>query len=118
VHGRHVLIVSESPETLDGVQDYLSRFGARVSAVTRTEEALRAVTSSDALLLFADDYPSAAVCAVLTAAARQLCVVVTEDVEAMRSRVSGAEKQVFLRRPVWGWMLLDALRAEPSDNHV
>jgi hypothetical protein len=112
---RTIAIVSNNPETLDGVQQYLRRVGARALAASRLEDVDAVNADADAVLLFADDYPRAVA---LRAFARlrasrpaTLLVVVTEDVAAYAARAEGsASRVVVLRRPAWGWMLVDALR--------
>jgi DNA-binding response OmpR family regulator len=114
---RSIIVVSNNPETLDGVQQYLQRAGARTYNASRLEDADAGAPSADAVLLFADDYPRAAALEAFTRfrAARPatLLVVVTEDVAAfaMPARTeSAASRVVVLRRPAWGWMLVDAIR--------
>jgi hypothetical protein len=120
---QRIAVVSTSRETLDGVQEYLRRVGARPSAVPLLEDAAMAARQSDALLLFADDFPTAATLRTLDGLSIRLLVVVTQEVESFRTQ--GARlargRMVVLRRPAWGWMLVEALRGsgrkDPA-NHV
>lgn len=114
---RRITVVSNNRETLDGVQHYLRRAGARTRTVSRLELADAASAGEDAVLLFADDYPrDAALRAFARLRAAQpatLLVVVTEAVEAFAPPARadrGGGPVVVLRRPAWGWMLVDAIR--------
>jgi hypothetical protein len=115
-----VLILSAIGETLDGVQAYLSGLGATALSLARIEDARSIATESDALLLFADDYPHGDVAHVLASFPTKRCVVVTSDVETHqavdRSR-DGHLKLVVLRRPAWGGVLLHALCSDRTPDH-
>ena len=115
---RRVTIISQNPETLDSVQEYLSRFGAAATGVSRLKDISHGLDGTDVVLLFADDYPHEDVVSTLSAAVEKLCIVVTQDIDSLRGvHRSGSDvgTLVLLRRPVWGWMLLDVLRNESSD---
>jgi hypothetical protein len=121
LNGR-VIILSASPETLDSVQAYLVRVGATALGASRLEDAPKVAVDSDVLLVFADDYRKSDVLSLLASFPTRRCVVVTSDVETYRRSEYSRDrpvKLVVLRRPAWGWVLLDALRvdggAEDSD---
>jgi hypothetical protein len=107
-------LISNDRETLDGVTLYFERAGARVRSTTRLEEIGETTSSADAIIFFADDYPSAeAECAVSTFSAR-LTVVVTAEVAAFNAccaRRTQIGRVVVLPRPAWGWVLLEAIRS-------
>ena len=114
---RSVVVVSNSPETVDGVTKYLQRIGAVTSAITGLDAMDGATGGADAVLLFADDYPSHEVARAFvrlrTAHPTLRGVVVTEDVASFAPNVAGEEAAgyvVVLQRPAWGWMLVDAIR--------
>ena len=120
---QRIAVVSTSRETLDGVQEYLRRAGARPSAVPVLEDAALAARQSDALLLFADDFPTAASLRTLDGLSIGLLVVVTQEVESFRAQSArwARGRVVVLRRPAWGWMLIEALRSNGSkdpENYV
>lgn len=120
---RRITIVSNNQETLDGVQLYLRRVGARAHGASRLDETDDTCAEADAILLFADDYPQTAAFRAFAhmraAHPRTLVVVVTEDVGAF-ARSWGEDdggRVVVLRRPAWGWMLVDAIRsAAPASD--
>ncbi len=111
---KRVLVLSQSPETLDGVREYLAKFGARSFGITRIAEARQAAVFADALLLFADDFAPLQSLQALSAMASKPCVVVTEEVRSFESIGDAPERDfplVVLQRPAWGWMLLEGLRS-------
>lgn len=120
---QRIAVVSSSRETLDGVEEYLRRAGARPSAVSVLEDAAGAAREADALVLFADDFPTPDTLRAIDHLAVERLVVVTQEVESFRARCDRLSpgRLVVLRRPAWGWMLLEALRSstrEDSSGHV
>src|SRR5258706_312135 len=120
---RKVTIVSNNRETIDGVREYLHRAGARAAGAVLLEDAPAAAAGSDAVVFFADDYPrdrALATFANLRATQPTIrLVVVTEATEAFAAvLLPGAPSHgvVVLRRPAWGWMLLDAVRGGGVDD--
>jgi DNA-binding NarL/FixJ family response regulator len=114
---RTITVLSNNLETLDGVQQYLQRAGARARSASRLEDAATCAADADAVVLFADDYPRAsslrAFAQLRAERPSALLVVVTEDVDAFTSLARaerGVGGVVVLRRPAWGWMLVDAIR--------
>jgi hypothetical protein len=112
-------LIGNDRETLDGVQQYFLRAGARVRTTAWLESAHSYVASSDAVILFADHYsPEFALRTAL-----ELCVgtliIVTAEVgffTPSRTAQSVAPRVVVLRSPVWGWMLLEAVRSGTRGN--
>jgi hypothetical protein len=106
-----VALVGRDPETLDGLTEYLHRVGAR----PRSEREVRLTTEqADVVVLFGDDFEEASVRRFLaewsgTTNNRSILVLVTSD-PAAAEKVSGDPNAVVLRRPVWGWVLLGAIR--------
>lgn len=113
---QRIVVLSSNRETLDSVQEYLCRAGARPSGVSLLDDAALAARDADALFFFADDFPRAdALRAVSTFPVERL-IVITQDVElfeAERRHHRTPRALIVLRRPAWGWMLLDALRTKP-----
>lgn len=115
---RKITLVSSCRETLDGVREYLGRAGARSTSASSLEEAQVNSTGADAIVLFADDFPLPAALSTFAALRRALpstlIVVVTEAVDEFSPEVGSGQSDecaVVLRRPAWGWMLLDAVLA-------
>lgn len=112
-------LVSRDPDTLWGVHDYLTRVGASLKTTSQLEQASEAGTNSDAIVLFADEYPYEAIVSTLAELPPRLVVIVTgrtNEFEPLRNRSDLRARLVVLRRPTWGWMLLDAVRAGVSDE--
>lgn len=105
-------LVSTNRETLDGVQDYFRRVGAKLSTIPRLEEARQDVNGADVVVLFADDYPREAALQAVAEFSVKLVIVVTAEVTAYEARPAkdGMPRVLVLARPAWGWMLLDAVR--------
>jgi hypothetical protein len=106
-------LVSTDPETLDGVQQYFERRGATVASAARLEKAASSVRVSDGVIVFPDDYPFRQALSFVLTLDVKVIVVVTADVERFQSSLRDAapsKNVLVLRRPAWGWMLLDAVR--------
>jgi hypothetical protein len=107
-------LISSDRRTLDGLQRYFERLGARLNSTSNLEEASSSVSGADAVLLFADDYPGKNALSAVVGLSVKLVVVVTSEVALFRAAVAQASlgsKVVVVQRPAWGWMLLDAVRA-------
>jgi DNA-binding response OmpR family regulator len=110
-----VVIVSNNPETLDGLQKYLSDAGLKARCARDVDDCTKAVSSSTvAVVLFPDDYPSTKVVAALGTLAEQrpltLPVLVTSRLDRFE-RLGFSDRVLLVPRPVWGWAILDAIRA-------
>lgn len=115
----HVTIVSTNPETLDGLETYLRRAGLTTSG-TRSVEGLadRSSPLSSVVVVFPDDFrPDAVVAALLalrTQRPKTLPVLVTKEprrFETLPMRGAGGLEPLVIPKPVWGWTILDAIRA-------
>ena len=112
---RQVTIVSTNAATLDGLQTYLRGAGvvARCAGVLD-----RCVKSSPAMtiafILFPDEFRWESVVATLADLAAQrpraLAVLVTAHPDRFELLTAPAGA-LIVPRPVWGWTILDALRA-------
>ena len=117
ISGVSVLIISSDDETLDGTYEYLNRVGATPKSATQLPDAISAAKSTQAVIFFADDYAKDSAIETLAELRKQLhakvIIVVSDQVEAFTSvEPDEADGPVtVLRRPTWGWMLLDAIRA-------
>lgn len=107
-----IALASTNHETLDGLQEYFTRVGARLSNISKLDDALHTTAGVDVVVLFADDYPREVALRALAELAVKLIIVVTGEVSAYTPRAAkgGAPRVLVLARPAWGWMLLDAVR--------
>lgn len=110
-----VVIVSNNPETLDGLQKYLTDAGLAARCSRNVDECTRAGSSRTvAFVLFPDDFPWDNVVGALATLAEErplaLPVLVTARPDRFE-RLVGADSLLLVPRPVWGWAILDAIRA-------
>lgn len=112
-----VTIVATNPETLDSLQSYLRGAGLGARCTRDLAECTQCAAESDgklAVVIFPDDFRWEKVAAALArlAALRRpvLTVLVTAHPQKLE-KVRPAEDIVIMPRPVWGWKILDAIRA-------
>ncbi len=110
-----VTIVSSNPETLDGLHAYLSAAGVVARCTPEIEDCSRGADASAlAFVLFPDDFRWEAVLATVADLTerhpRVLPVLVTAQPKRYEELFSGG-KVLVVPRPVWGWTILDAIRA-------
>jgi hypothetical protein len=116
-----VAIVSANPETLDGLQSYLHGAGVAARGTRRLEEcaALTAATTL-AVVLFPDDFSSDGVMSAVRELATRgptiLQVLVTGHPKAFEALGRGRRNVLVVPRPVWGWTILDAIRAHVEED--
>lgn len=109
-------VVSTNPETLDGLQGYLRGAGV-VAHCTRclADCAKFASKGTRAVVLFPDDYRWEKVVATLADLAGLrppgLPVLVTAHPQRF-AKLTEAKDVIIMPRPVWGWTILDAIRAQ------
>jgi hypothetical protein len=113
---QQVAIVSANPETLDGLQSYLHSAGVAARGTRRLEDcAALTVPTTVAVVLFPDDFSSESVLAAVielgTRGPGILRVLVTGHPKTFESLVKGRRNVLVVPRPVWGWTILDAIRA-------
>lgn len=104
-----IVVVSDNPETLDGLQRYLSSVGVAVRA---TRDLAHAATLANqarsVVVVFPDDYPFKRVHAALALLREHKppipVVVVTSDIQHFHGSA------LVLPKPAWGWSILDAVR--------
>lgn len=105
-----VMIITQNPETRDGLQAYLRAAGVN-ARTTQSIELDALPPPCEALVLFPDDYPTGDIDAVLGALGRReppiVSIVVTRAPRRFESASAG---HVVIPKPVWGWTILDALR--------
>jgi hypothetical protein len=106
-----VAVVSDNPETLDGLERYLCDAGFAARGTRSLDRGCEMVAPPrSVLVVFPDDFPVIKVFAAL-AALKQRCpsaaqVLVTKDFR----RFASIEGAVVIPKPVWGWTILDAVR--------
>lgn len=110
-----IAVFASDPETLDSLTDYLRAAGARALPMRE----LRVVEPVDVVVLFGDEFDTASTTRFVLAwagsgASRPILIVATGRQEVVDS-VRGDGGAVVLRRPVWGWVLLAAIRAAIRD---
>ena len=121
VGAQQVAIVSANPETLDGLQSYLQSAGVAARGTRRLEDCsdLNAA-STVAVVLFPDDFPwESVMAAVAEIDARRpsiLRVLVTGHPKTFEPLAEGRRNVLIVPRPVWGWTILDAIRAHVDEG--
>ncbi|CAN5883453.1 hypothetical protein BH11MYX4_BH11MYX4_60460 [soil metagenome] len=118
---QQVAIVSANPETLDGLQSYLQSAGVAARGSRRLEDcADLTAPATVAVVLFPDDFASDSVmAAVLDLGARGpgiLRLLVTGHPRTFDALVEARRNVLVVPRPVWGWTILDAIRAHVDDD--
>lgn len=113
-----VIIVSDNPETLDGLQQYLQRAGVTAHAARHLQAAVLENADVSALVLFPDDFPQAEVEATVERVTRArpgvLPVLVTQTPHRFSTLMNNTAARVvptIIPKPAWGWTILDAIRA-------
>jgi hypothetical protein len=113
-----VAVFSSDPETLDGLTDYLRAAGARALPMRE----LRYVEPVDVIVLFGDDFDAASakrfVRAWASAKAARPVLILTTSHQELADDVRAEKSAIVLRRPVWGWVLLAAIRSAIGDVAV
>jgi len=110
-----ITIVSKNTEPI--VEAYLRRAGVSIHRTRSIERAADTVPpSAAAVVFFADDFRALEVAAALTVLGARLpkvlVVLVTADPASFLSLPSSdAAASLVLPKPVWGWTILDAIRA-------
>ena len=117
-HAASVLVISDSPETLDGLTAYFTRGGVSCES-RRVANALAALPlATRALVVFPDDFSSHEIgtyLAVVGARRPDLAlVIVTRNAAVytgLRASNGRALNATVLPKPAFGWAILDAVRA-------
>jgi DNA-binding NtrC family response regulator len=122
---RHVTIVSDNAETLDGLETYLQRAGLTTNGTRHLDKACEMTPPvSSAVLLFPDDFRSVAVVTALAKLASQrpkvLRVLVTREPKLYETLPShkGAIAPLVVPKPIFGWTILDVIRARIGSEAV
>jgi len=118
----HVAVVSNNPETLDGLERYLQRAGVVTSGTCQIDRSADLGESASAVVVFPDDFAWEAVVSALTQCRarnpRALPVVVTQTPQRFESLAWPDEGTVplLVPKPAWSWTILDAIRAHLNDE--
>lgn len=118
---QHVAIVSANPETLDGLQSYLQSAGVAARGMRRLENCAELkAPATVAVVLFPDDFSTESVMATVhdlgVRGPSILRVLVTGHPTTFDAHVEGRRNILVVPRPVWGWTILDAIRAHVDDD--
>jgi len=118
---QQVAIVSANLETLDGLQTYLRGAGVAARGTRRLEDCSDLTAPSTvAVVLFPDDFRLESVVATLAeiCASRPsiLRLLVTGHPKTLEPLFGGHRNVMIVPRPVWGWTILDAIRAHVDDG--
>jgi hypothetical protein len=123
----YVTIVSRNPETLDGLQQYLGRAGI-ASRTTRAFTDLTEVAPNHATatVIFPDDFDEEAVLARVSVLRRKrpglLILLITRAPNRIRSALvdddPGLPMPTVLAKPLFGWLILDAIRGQSANEHA
>ena len=114
----NVTIIASSPETLDGLESYLRGVGVNTNGTRHIEKIVEMTPpSSAAVVLFPDDFGAPSVFAALhllrIERSHALVVLVTRAPKQFEFEGQGDKENwpLVVPKPVWGWTLLDAIRA-------
>jgi hypothetical protein len=109
-----VTIAATNPKTLDGLSSYLR--GAGIGArCTRDLAECTTERNVAAVVIFPDDFRWEKVEAALAelAGVRPLILTVLVTAHPQKfEKLRAAEKVIIMPRPVWGWTILDLIRAQ------
>ena len=119
----HVTVVSDNPETLDGLESYFSSAGVGVHT-TRRMGSTDIPPISSAVVFFPDDFLASdvleAVARLRRARPAVLPILVTRDprrFDAIADVRGKGPAPIVLPKPAWGWTLLDAIRGHRDAPH-
>lgn len=113
-----VKVVADSPQTIEGLRDYLTHAGVASHVARELRNGDPVPPEITAVVLFPDEFATEVVeTAVLgwrSARPELLIVVVTTTPQAYRAALApdgSSYPPVVLPKPVFGWALLDSIRA-------
>ena len=119
-----VVIVSDNPETLDGLQQYLTTAGLLCySTRILKDPRLTSPGAATAVVVFPDDFSEAEVrellCVLGRRRRRPVTILVTrEPARLLSSFRSDAQIRapIVFPRPAFGWVILDAIHAHAAES--
>jgi len=110
------MIVSDSPETIDGLQAYFAGVGIQACSARSLRSAVAVPPGTTALVVFPDEFPMAEIVVALVALHEEqpnvLLLLVTAHPHhfARLSRSGQTAHPILLPKPVFGWTIVDAIR--------
>lgn len=114
----YVTVISDNPETLDGLHSYLSRAAVALHLTRKLRDARMVPPATTAVVIFPDDYDAddaiESLTALRAARPRLLLLIVTSAPQRFRSAGPLAGRSlstIVLPKPAFGWTILDAIRA-------
>ncbi len=118
---QQVAIVSANAETLDGLQSYLQSAGVAARGTRRLEDCSEMTAPvTVAIVLFPDDFSMESILTTVHGIGARgpsiLRLLVTGRPKAFETLVEEGRNVVVVPRPVWGWTILDAIRAHVDDE--
>jgi hypothetical protein len=111
-----VTIVSANPETLDGLQSYLRQAGVDARGTRDIECGAAMDPYPSAAVFFPDEYPADNVLKEIgrlrSERPQLLIVLVTREPQRFAKALDAPEHAptIVVPKPVWGWVILDAIR--------
>lgn len=118
---QQVTIVSANPETLGGLQSYLQSAGVAARGTRRLEDCSEMTAPfTVAIVLFPDDFSTESILRTVHEVGARgpsiLRLLVTGHPKVFEVLAKECEQVVVVPRPVWGWAILDAIRAHVDDE--
>jgi hypothetical protein len=111
------LVVCDDDDTLIRLRDYLVRAGMQTRATRRLSDAWKS-SSGEGIVLLPDDFDTAQVTeglsGMLARAPSPFVIIVTAWpplFEPLVQSIGDPDSVVLMPKPVWGWTILDLLRA-------
>lgn len=109
-----VVIVATNPETIDGLEGYLRAAHVTARCTTDLDRCVGLVGKATlAFVIFPDDFGRERVLSVVADLQQRCRSVVPILITANATRFADLlpKSVVVMARPVWGWSILDAIRA-------
>jgi hypothetical protein len=119
----HVRIIAANEETLGGLQAYLRQAGVDAYGTSQLVHDKASDRRPSAVILFPDDFQTNDVLQEVNRLRRikpqPLIVLVTREPQRFSDVLDveeGSQAPVLVPKPVWGWVILDAIRgrSEPQ----
>jgi hypothetical protein len=106
-----VVVLARDPETIDGLAEYLRSRGARL----QLHRELEVPEGAGVIVMFGDEFDSASARRFIadwreTKRGRLALILVTAHATLGRD-LAGDQNATVLARPVWGWVLMSAIRS-------
>jgi hypothetical protein len=116
---REVAVISDNPETLDGLREYLEAAGITTYGSRQLAAPLLMSRPLAAVVLFPDDFLTGDVFDLVTRLLRARpnvrTLIVTGDPRRYEPLVALSAIRsvpIIIPKPAWGWTILDSIRAD------